>query len=299
LARAQRRITGYWLREKRPWFIAALVAVSAHWAAGSIQDSVSLLLGPAPTELSLSRVAYVVIFALMVVLLYRERTAFVRPRTRYLTKETPEKREHLILFLSQLADRDGCTAEGTPSGVMLTGSFEEDLKHLVDYKTTHPYWRWEMPLRSVHHHIGKLKTITMICSPESLRQVAQFQIILKKYSPLGSVEIQVLVKQGTGTALKGPHDSTIDEADKGWDFDAFDDLSDALMDLLKKFRHRGIPENEIMIDFTGGTKVTSVVAAAITFNRRIKAQYVQTNSPWDVLSYDFFLGSADAGDIGF
>ncbi len=29
-----------------------------------------------------------------------------------------------------------------------------------------------------------------------------------------------------------------------------------------------------MIDFTGGQKVISVVAAAVTFNRRIKTQYV-------------------------
>jgi hypothetical protein len=44
-------------------------------------------------------------------------------------------------------------------------------------------------------------------------------------------------------------------------------------------------EDEIMIDFTGGQKVTSVVAAYISANSKVKAQYVQTNDPWQVKSY--------------
>ncbi len=53
-----------------------------------------------------------------------------------------------------------------------------------------------------------------------------------------------------------------------------------------------------MIDFTGGQKVTSVVAASLTFNRRIKAQYVQTNPPWQVVSYDVIHGFANPGGLG-
>ena len=60
-----------------------------------------------------------------------------------------------------------------------------------------------------------------------------------------------------------------------------------------KMRRKGIPESEIMVDFTGGQKPSSVVAAAVTFNRRVKAQYVQTNRPWNVVSYDLILGTSD------
>jgi sigma54-dependent transcription regulator len=87
----------------------------------------------------------------------------------------------------------------------------------------------------------------------------------------------------------------------GFNFEHFDELSDALAYLLREFR-RGkigkIPDSDIMIDFTGGTKVASVVAAAITFNRSIKAQYVQTNDPWKAISYDILLASPDTGGLG-
>ena len=85
---------------------------------------------------------------------------------------------------------------------------------------------------------------------------------------------------------------------EGFNFEHFDELSDALAYLLRKFRRGKFTDSDIMIDFTGGQKVTSVVAAAITFNRSIKAQYVQTNDPWKAISYDILLASPDTGGLG-
>lgn len=84
-------------------------------------------------------------------------------------------------------------------------------------------------------------------------------------------------------------------SDGGWDFERFDDLSKAILELFKIFRRQRVPDEQVMIDFTGGQKVTSVVAAAVTFNRRSKAQYVQTNKPWNVVSYDVMMASSDTG----
>ncbi|MBZ0108767.1 MAG: hypothetical protein K8F52_08850 [Candidatus Scalindua rubra] len=53
-----------------------------------------------------------------------------------------------------------------------------------------------------------------------------------------------------------------------------------------------------MIDITSGQKPTSIVGASMTFNREIKAQYVSTNQPWDVLSYDVLLTSSETRDFG-
>src|SRR5439155_6631715 len=78
-------------------------------------------------------------------------------------------------------------------------------------------------------------------------------------------------------------------AEGGWDFEHFDALSTALLNLLLHFKTQGVRESEIMVDFTGGYKVTSVVAAAVTFNREVKAQYVQTNAPYAAVSYDMLL----------
>jgi hypothetical protein len=85
---------------------------------------------------------------------------------------------------------------------------------------------------------------------------------------------------------------------RGWNFEAFDDLSRALLEVIEFLRRQGASERDIMVDFTGGQKVTSVVAAAVTFNRPTKTQYVQTNRPYRVISYDVLLGTSDTGGLG-
>lgn len=84
----------------------------------------------------------------------------------------------------------------------------------------------------------------------------------------------------------------------GWDFERFDDLSRAVLHLLRVFKRQRVRDDQIMIDFTGGQKVTSVVAASVTFNRTIKAQYVQTNEPYAVISYDILMESLETGGLG-
>jgi hypothetical protein len=50
--------------------------------------------------------------------------------------------------------------------------------------------------------------------------------------------------------------------------------------MLETFRRElDDEEDDIVIDFTGGQKPTSVAAVAITFNRKVRAQYVDTNHP--------------------
>jgi hypothetical protein len=50
------------------------------------------------------------------------------------------------------------------------------------------------------------------------------------------------------------------------------------------------PEHDIAIDITGGQKTSSVVGAALTINRHIVSQYVQTNDPHQVVAYDLIAG---------
>jgi hypothetical protein len=75
-------------------------------------------------------------------------------------------------------------------------------------------------------------------------------------------------------------------------------LSGGLADLLDYFRSERIRNKQVMVDLTGGQKVNSVVAAAITFNRHIKNQYVQTNEPWKVIGYDIVWEPREAEGIG-
>ena len=57
-----------------------------------------------------------------------------------------------------------------------------------------------------------------------------------------------------------------------------------------------VRDTGIMVDFTGGPKVASVVAATVTFNRDIRAEYVSTREPHPVRGYDLrFQSPAPAG----
>lgn len=200
-----------------------------------------------------------------------------------------------MLFLSDL--RRGTFHDGVPAGVELTGDFEQDLETLVAWKRDHPYWPWEMPLRGIRHHLGRLRTITVICSRESIQQVHWFGEMLRRYPPLQSVAVRVLLRREIEQPILEdcPKELIVEG---GWDFERFDDLSRAVLHLLRGFRRQQASDDQIIIDFTGGQKVTSVVAAAMTFNRTLKDQYVQTNDPYAVISYDILMGWLETGGLG-
>ncbi len=286
------------LQELFPWITAALVALSAGWAGDAVQDTVNVWFSGTMGVLSLSRCLYISIFLGSVILLFRQRDAFFRPRTRYLRNETPEKRRHLILFLSNLNTDKGKFNNGVPDGLTLSNGLNADIKRMEVLKDKKPrlYWSWEMPLRGLRHHFGVLQSLTIICSQRSIGQVHWFLNICKRYDPLKDITYFLLVKSPT-ELISSPF-GALDSA-RGWDFESFDELSDAMWTLTRKLKKQhGIEESEIMIDFTGGQKVTSVVAAAITFNRKIKGQYVQTNPEWEVLGYDAMLATSDTGGLG-
>lgn len=283
--------------ELKPWIIAALVVLTASWAADGLREIVEpFLIGNKPdADKLVPCIVYVALVVITVWMLYRIRQQIFAPRTRFVKNETPEKREYLILFLSNLPPR-GNFINGVPQGAILTGELDRDLESLVEHKKTSPYWPWEMSLRGIKHHLNRLKFIIVICSPASVQHVHWFGQVLARYLMLSNVAVKIFVKGSAQPMLIECPTQAITEG--GWEFEKFDDLSDALMHLLRELKRQGITDNRIMIDFTSGQKVTSVVAAAITFNRNIKAQYVQTNAPFEVIGYDILLGSSETGELG-
>jgi hypothetical protein len=292
------RLRSAW-SELTPWVADALVAFTVSWAADGIKESFEAFLEREALQgwMIATRAAYIVLFVAAATWLYRLQNRFFQPRTRFLRNGSPERREHLVLFLSNLDARRGIFHNGVPAGIILTGDFEPDLETLVAWKEEHPYWSWEMPLRGIRHHLEWLKTITIICSPQSIRQVHWFGDILQCYHVLQSVSVLVLLHQGTEPPILAecPKEPRTEGA---WDFERFDDLSRAILLLLRALKRQRVSDDQIMIDFTGGQKVTSVVAASVTFNRAIKAQYVQTNPPHEVISDDFVMGSSETAGLG-
>lgn len=292
------RLSAVW-SDIAPWVVGVLVALTANMAADGIKGSFESWMEGESVEtwMAVSRGVYIVLFVGGAAWLYGMRKRIFQPPTRFLRNESPEKREHLVLFLSNLDTNRLALSDRVPRDISLTGDLEEDLAALMSWKQqVRQYWPWEMPLRSIKHHLGRLKTITIICSPESIRQVHWFAQVLAYYDVLKDVAIRVFIQDGNRPALIICPTTLLSQG--GWEFEQFDQLSRAVWHLLREFKRQRVADNQIMIDFTGGQKVTSVVAASVTFNRTIKAQYVQTNWPHDVISYDIQLGSSETGGLG-
>jgi len=292
------------LQEWTPWFTAALAVLSSNWAATAISGTINLWASGETGSISLLQIVYCFIFIGAICLLYRQRNAFFRPHTRRLSNERPEQRPHLVMFLSnlpkKLEESDGLPTKLTTKLNLSCNSIDKIIQALEELKQADPplRWPWEMPLRAIRHHLPILKTVTLMCSNESLPQAHLFINICQKCDEMARVKFHLLVRQKEQAQLLTSSDVNLICSHEGWDFESFDELSRALSILLKEFKKRKYLDQEIMIDFTGGQKVTSVVAVAMTLNRQIKAQYVQTNPPWGILSYDVILTSSETGGLG-
>jgi hypothetical protein len=286
-------------KELVPWVTAVLVVLSSNWASNSLWETFQVW----SSELgifSLSKTLSILFFSGCVVLLYLQRNRFFRPRTRYLKdKINPLPHKHLVFFLSTLNPNNSYN-NGVPDGLPLTNDLEKDLEEMLRLKKapTKIVWNWEMPLRALWYHAKKdvLETATIICSKESKDEVSDFLNICKGYDKLKKVEYYLLLHQKWPELL--PARNGIPKSSTGWDFESFDEQSEALIYFLETFINKEHREEDIIIDFTSGQKVTSVVAAVCTFNRKIKAQYVQTGGNCDVISYDVLFVPSDTGGFG-
>lgn len=284
-------------KEFLPWLAAAATVLSANLASNVIWETFDIWAGGKTGTISKLQIVYIFFFSLMVWVLYYWKPIFFRPRTRYLTNRPPKPRKHLILFLSDIDTSNNKYTDGIPEGLILSDDLNKDITAMVAFKKANPPgWRWEMPLRSLKYHSERLETVSFVCSRESVIQVRWLLNICKRYKQLEGVSY-FLFDQNQHKLL--PTLSEIAYTKKqGLNFESFDELSKAMWILIRKHLKDNRLEKDIMIDFTGGPKVTSVVAAAATFNRKIKAQYVQTNCPWHILSYDVILASSHTGGFG-
>lgn len=293
------RLGSIWQSIRR-WVAAAFVGFTLHWAAIDIHHTVEPLWHGDWPEISLTAISlfYLLLFVAAAWWLYSLRLDFEPPHTRYFRVDSrPRQREHLVLFLSRINLQS--FPDGVPADIGLTGDFAKDLE-LLDARqmTSEPKskWTWEMALRGIAHHVPTLKSVTIVCSNESLLQLDLFLTLLSRYETLNTVRRKLLANDGgRGRVIDcTPRPENV----TGWDFEQFDVLSNGLADLLEYFRRERIPDKHIMVDLTGGQKVTSVVAAAITFNRHLKNQYVQTNEPWNVIGYDIVWAPREPEGLG-
>jgi len=289
------------LKELLPFFLALSTVLSAGLATESFLVIFKHLSKDNLIYGRTLKIFYIVFFFCMAYLWYRQRNTFFRPRTRYLANDkNPEKREHLVLFLSNIKD-ELLEFHGIPQVYNLSPDIHADVQMFNKLKRGNSSiynWSWEMPLRAIEYHSEVLRSITFVCSNKSIKQLHLFFDICRNYKQLNNTTYYTQIKD-SNTLMQLSVDTAFNNL-QGLDFEDFDQLSRALWIIRSEFKSKkmGYQEQDIMIDITGGQKPTSVIGASITFNLKIKAQYVQTNDPWQVVSYDVLFASSETGGLG-
>lgn len=302
-------MSSWWQHLARYWkaFLTLLfLPVFGSWFADEARDLIYYEWGwkePLGWPRATTGTAFGLLVAAALLAVWATRELF-RPRNVVLaSRRNPAPHPHLVLFLSNLHARAGTWNGGVPTGLELTGNLEHDLAEMVRRKSkdrlnpgeSEVRWLWEMPLRGLHQHAAVLRGVTLVCSKESLSQAHWFAQLLTgtyeaAFPKLRLAAVRLLVREGKTVRLdtcpadgKGCGDNP---AERAWDFEEFDELFRALEKMAELFESEGVRERDIMIDVTGGQKPNSIVGAMLTVNRRIKFQYVQTNTPYEVIAYD-------------
>lgn len=221
---------------------------------------------------------YLAGFLACAMFLYFRRNSVLTVHSRYVEQQAVSgaKRSHLILMLSHVENTKLAESGWFPEGVVWSDppNLEADLKAIKDVKKPEERnWPWEMPLRAIQEQLPVVREITLVCSHESIRQAHAFCDRVRGYG----LDLGVWCARDGIVSRVAPSADRLQEC-QGFDFaKKLDDVSAAVTDLLNDMHFvRGIDPREIMVDFTGGQKPVSFVAAAATLRGEILAQYVDT-----------------------
>ena len=282
IKRNWKKIRGY-----TPWILAGLTLIFGNWASEAIYSTAKSVWYKDEVITTSWQAFTIVSFIGLIFLLKSFRNNFFPPRTKRLRKEPLEQRKHLVIFLSDyyLGHEKG---DGIPVWFKPDWQLKNDINELERIKEKEPRnkWPWEMALRSIDGHLDLLKTITVICSEKSIKLLPKFVDICQKYTEIKNKRFYCLCLRNKKNTLLDIDTDLSPNAVEGYDFEDFDSLIDAFIILLKEFKQKKIFDKDVMVDITGGQKPSSVIGAVATFQNQLMFQYVKTNKPYDIVTYD-------------
>ena len=153
---------------------------------------------------------------------------------------------------------------------------EEDSEKLSEYRNmrfpeeilrSDKRYKWEMPVRGIMEHADSLRKLYVLCSPKSENNFEDFKELIHRL--FGNLEVV--------------HAATVD-------FNNLKEVSEAIEKIYETETSKGIKEEEIVVDITSGTKITSIAGCASTIpypNRYF--QYVTSSGPKEVKVFNMDL----------
>jgi hypothetical protein len=176
---------------------------------------------------------------------------------------------HLVFFLSP-------PYAGDPPDVEKKSLLETMGKLKLDF--SQPDWcpaalggsPWRMPLAAIGYHarlaslVGRrLEGVHAIASPETSEYAPLFKQVVE--AALGQEDLVKTLPQATN-------------------FEDFHAVSEAVNEVFGGLERLG--EKELLMDITGGSKICSVVAAALTFEQGRRIEFVHGRLGYKVAEYD-------------
>jgi hypothetical protein len=258
------RATGFHLSrdQLRALAWALLVILTGNLTAGELQIVVRAVWTPETLRSSdvILVLSSLLLFAMAAVQAYKLRSEFVG--TRSLSERPSDPHPYLILIVSPSnrrletssfplrvpLDRGEITLQGE--------SLEKDLAAL-DQARGMGTWNWQQLLRAVRahqYHLVRLQLVGSTGEDGSHRELESCASILRQYLP----------------------NTEVIPAQAAIDFTNFNELTEGIAAIVREEKRRGVAEDDIVIDVTGGFKTASIAGAMVTLSGRVKFQYVET-----------------------
>jgi len=188
-------------------------------------------------------------------------------------QRTPEKKKGLIIILSA----NKATKEeinNILSKINKKNTIEEKISFVGENTIIR---NWEMPLRAINYHADKLKKIVFLTSEKSSKQLELFKKLAREVFRENKTICQAL--------------NSVIEVNVNSFEDAIE-LSEKINEAFNILERNNIENKDSIIDITGGQKPPSVIAALATIFDNREFQYVSTNNPKNIISYDIRLKKA-------
>lgn len=293
-----------WFRSYEHWLVAVFWVLMAGWGADAIKDSVEAKF---PDHIYYWRGFILLLFSLTTWRLYALKNRFFDLQLEeMLPDDNPKKRKILVCFLSETPGNR--RAHLDEEGTLIFRNHKLAFDHTMfdafaKIRAQEPgyYWPWEVLFRMIYHHREVLQKVVLVCSCETIKNAAGFGQMFNQFVSKGHWPERPYVKicvPRRGTYVTVGTDSPIRPED-GFNFsEDFTTMTEGIQTVIARLEDEGYRKSDIAIDFTGGTKVTSIVAAGLTFNNRIQAQYVKVKSgELEVAGYDMVYSNRSADDI--